>query len=129
VRVLRAVGAALVGLVVGLAVGVAGVLWHHAHVVVGDDRWPLGALLVVPLAGLAVLALGAGTAGRPAPVAFVLAVAATAALATTEGPGGDTLVVQDLLGQAYLLGTGVAAVLALVVVRRLRRGPATAGAA
>ena len=119
--VLRTLVAGSVGLVVGVLVGVVGVLWHHAHVVVGGGRWPVGLALVVLLAGAAALSLGAGTSGRTGLLLFVLAVAGTHVLATSAGPGGDVLVVDDLVGQAYLLGTGVAAVLALVAVRRLRR--------
>ncbi len=118
---LRALTGAAAGLAVGLVVGVVGVLWHHAHVVVGQDRWPVGVVLVVLMAGAAAVAVGAGTSGPTALVLFVLAIAATEVAASSGGPGGDVLVVDDLLGQAYLLGTGLAAVVALVLVRRVRR--------
>jgi len=125
VRVLRTVGAALVGVLAGLLVGAVGVLWHHSHVPVGDGRWPVGVALVVLLAGLAALAIGAGTSGRTALLAFVLGVVAVEVVASAGGPGGDVLLLDDTLGQVYLLGTGFAAVLALVAVRRLRRSTAT----
>ncbi len=55
---------------------------------------------------------------------FVLGLAAVEVLASAGGPGGDVLVVDDTVGQVYLLGTGFAAVLALVLVRRVRRAAA-----
>lgn len=120
-RQLRTAVAALAGLAAGLLVGAVGVLWHHAHVPVGDGRWPVGLVLVVLLAGLAVLAVGAGTSGRTALLAFVLGLVVVEVVAMAGGPGGDALVVDDTVGQVYLLGTAAAAVLALVAVRRVRR--------
>jgi hypothetical protein len=124
VRVVKAVGAAAVGLVAGVLVGVVGVLWHHADLPVGDDRWPVGLVLVVLLAGLAALAVGAATSGRTALLAFVLGVVAVEVVGSASGPGGDALVVDDTVGQVYLLGTGFAAVVAMVLVRRVRRSAA-----
>jgi len=120
VIVLRRVADGLAGAAVGLLVGVVGVLWHHAHLAVGGDRWPVGVVLVVLLAGAAALALGAGTSGRTGLVLFVLAIAGTNVLASSGGPGGDVLVVDDTLGEVYLLGTGLAAVVGLVLVRQVR---------
>ena len=120
-RAVRTVVAAVVGVLAGLLVGTVGVLWHHAHVPVGEGRWPVGLVLVVLLAGLAALAVGAGTSGRTALLSFVLGLVAVEVAASVGGPGGDVLVVDDTVGQAYLLGTGFAAVLAMVAVRRVRR--------
>lgn len=122
--VLRTAVAGLVGALAGALVGVVGVLWHHAHLAVGGARWPVGLVLVVLLAGLAALAVGAGTSGRTGLLLFVLALAAVEVVASADGPGGDVLIVDDTVGQVYLLGTGFAAVLALVLVRRVRRAVA-----
>ncbi len=122
--VLRRAVDGVVGTVVGLLVGLVGVLWHHAHLAVGDDRWPVGVVLVVLLAGAAALAVGSGTSGRTGLVLFVLAVAAVNVVASSGGPGGDVLVVEDTLGEVYLLGTGMAAVAGLVLVRRVRAAAA-----
>ena len=123
-NVLRTVAAGVVGTAAGLLVGVVGVLWHHSQLVVGGGRWPVGVVLVVLLAGVTALALGAGTSGRTGLVLFVLAVAATNVVASAGGPGGDVLVVDDTVGQAYLLGTGFAAVIGLALVRRVRTSAA-----
>lgn len=112
---------ALPGLLLGSGVGLAALVVHrHAIWVQG---WPLpwGAALAVA----APTAVGLGLRGRgPALLGFVLGWLLVLLGALGKGPGGDFLLMSDVLGWAYLgtsvLVSGVLLGLGALATRRRR---------
>lgn len=111
---------ALPALTLGAGVALAGVLVHRHAVWV--DGWPLpwgGLLAVAAATALALRLLG----HAPALMGFVVGWVLVLTWALSDGPGGDFVLLSDVLGWGFL-GVSVvlaAAVLGLQVVAHRRR--------
>lgn len=113
-RIIKAVAAALFGVVLGLA----GAVVHRA-------MFPLGLILMLALA-LTVGTLSLALAGRGGLVACFLGWVGGAALLSTTGPSGDVLVPQAATGSwVWLLGSFAMLVLVLALPKKWFRTTST----